>query len=234
MKNEALDWARASTFPKIFKLTGGAGSSNVKLIKNQQQANEIIRKAFGKGHSIFDQRKYILQEGISKYRKNKSVISLFKSFYRSLKPVNKDWVNHIEKDYVYFQEFMPGNDYDSRIIVVNQNKVFGYKRFNREKDFRASGSGNFEHYHPQNVDERVLKIALEIARKLKMNSVAYDFIYDKDDQPIIIEITFAYGTKGANKSPGYWDENLEWHDGILDKFPYWMVEQIIKKVNNRK
>lgn len=232
-KNEALDWASETSFPKVFKLTGGAGSSNVKLIKSQSEANNIIRRSFGKGHSIFDQRKYILEEGFSKYRKNKSVVSLFKSFYRLFKPLNTEWVNHIEKDYVYFQEFMPDNDFDCRIIVVDQNKVFGYKRFNRDNDFRASGSGSFEHLYPQNVDERILRIALETARKLKMNSIAYDFIYDKNNQPIIIEITFAYGTKGANTSPGYWDEHLVWHEGILDKFQYWMVENVINQVKTK-
>ena len=228
-KKEALEWVEKTSWPKVFKLTGGAGSSNVKLIKDKLQAKKIIQKSFGKGHSIFDQRKYFLDEQISKYKKHKSIVSLAKGLLHLRKPLNKEWVNHIEKDYVYFQEFMPSNKYDSRIIVINQNKVFGYKRFNREKDFRASGSGNFEHFHPNNVDERVLKIALEVSRKLKMNSIAYDFIYDENKNPIIIEITYAYGTKGANKSPGYWDENLIWHEGILDKFQYWMVENIIKE-----
>lgn len=230
-ESAALEWVSKTSFPKVFKLTGGAGSSNVKLIKNQHEANKIIRRSFGKGHSIFDQRKYIFEEGFSKYRKNKSLISLFKSFYRLFKPLNKEWVNHIAKDYVYFQEFMSANDFDSRIIVVNQNKVFGYKRFNRKGDFRASGSGNFEHYTPANTDERILKIALDVSQKLNMNSIAFDFVYDKDNQPLIIEITFAYGTKGANKSPGYWDENVNWQEGVLEDFQIWMVDKVIQRVN---
>lgn len=230
-EKQALEWANTTSWPKVFKLTGGAGSSNVKLINSKKEAQKVIRKSFRSGYIIFDQRKYFLEESLSKYRKNKSLLSLFKNFYHLLKPINKELVDHIEKDYVYFQEFMPSNNYDSRIIVINQNKVFGYKRFNREKDFRASGSGSFEQLKPENVDERILKIALEISQKLKMNSIAYDFIYDKNNQPIIIEITFAYGTKGANNSPGYWDENLMWHEGMLDKFQYWMIEKVIEQVN---
>ncbi|MDZ7775701.1 MAG: hypothetical protein U5L09_08955 [Bacteroidales bacterium] len=48
-KKEALDWAHNTTFPKVFKLRGGAGSSNVKLIEKRKQAVKVINKAFGKG-----------------------------------------------------------------------------------------------------------------------------------------------------------------------------------------
>lgn len=234
-EQEALDWASNTTWPKVFKLTGGAGSSNVRLIHSEKEARKIIHRAFNKGFIAFDQRKYFLEESFSKYRKHKSLWKLLKSFRHLLKPLNKEWVNHIEKDYVYFQEFMPQNEYDMRIIVIDQNKIFGYKRFNRKNDFRASGSGAFEFFTPKNIDEKVLKIALETTRKLKMNSIAYDFVYDDQEKPVIIEITYAFGTKGANKAPGYWDENFNWNEEILDNFQYWMVEKIkkeIKKNNN--
>src|SRR5690606_32041438 len=31
-EKEALDWAETTTYPKVFKLTGGEGSSNMKVI----------------------------------------------------------------------------------------------------------------------------------------------------------------------------------------------------------
>ena len=79
----------------------------------------------------------------------------------------------------------------------------------------------------------MLEISLPVSRTLKMNSVAYDFIYAKNNQPTIIEITFAYGFKGASKAPGYWDDNLIWHEGILENFQFWMIEKIIEKVRNK-
>lgn len=63
-----------------------------------------------------------------------------------------------------------------------------------------------------------------------MNSIAYDFVYDDQEKPVIIEITYAFGTKGANKAPGYWDENFNWNEEILDNFQYWMVEKIKKEI----
>jgi len=53
-KQEALDWVSKTTFLKVFKLKGGAGSSNVKLIKTQQEANKLIKQAFGRGFPQFD------------------------------------------------------------------------------------------------------------------------------------------------------------------------------------
>lgn len=232
-QGQALKWAEQTTYPKVFKLTGGAGSSNVKLIKSLKEAEKIIKRSFGRGYSIFNQRKVIYDEAISKYKNHKSPLKLLKHLRFLLKPLNKKWVNHTEKNYVYFQEFLPQNDYDMRILVINQNKIFGYKRFNRKDDFRASGSGQFEFFTPDNIDEKVLKIALKTARKLKMNSVAYDFVYDLNQAPKIIEITYAFGFKGAQKAPGYWDENFKWHEGVLNSFQYWMVENVIEQIRNK-
>lgn len=228
-EQEALDWAANTSWPKVFKLTGGAGSSNVKLIHSEKEAKKIIRRAFGKGFIAFDQRKYFLEETLSKYRKHKSLWRLLKSFRHLLKPLNKDWVNHIEKNYVYFQEFMPNNDYDLRLVVVNQERIFGLKRHNREGDFKASGSGNMD-YLNNNVDKSILKLALEVAKKLKMNSVAYDIVFDKEQNPVIIEITYAYSTSAYEKCPGYWDSNFIWHNGEIGNYSSWMVDEVIKKI----
>ncbi|WP_313504607.1 ATP-grasp domain-containing protein [Kaistella carnis] len=231
-EKEALDWAEETTWPKVFKLTGGAGSSNVNLIKDKSQAKKIIQKSFGKGHSIFDQRKYFLEERISKYKQDKSFVSLVKSFYHLLKPLNKEWVNHIEKDYVYFQDFMPNNSYDLRLVVVNQNRIFGLKRYNRKDDFRASGSGNMDFLN-NDVDKSILQLALDTSVKLKMNSVAYDIVFDPKSNPVIIEITYAYSTSAYEKCPGYWDENLNWHKGEIGNYSGWMVEEVIKQAKNK-
>lgn len=53
-KQKALNWARKTTCPKVFKLKGGTCSSNVKLIKTQKEASKIIHKAFHDGFSQFD------------------------------------------------------------------------------------------------------------------------------------------------------------------------------------
>lgn len=44
---EALDWIEKTSFPKVFKLRGGAGSINVRLIKTKKTARH--KKAFTNG-----------------------------------------------------------------------------------------------------------------------------------------------------------------------------------------
>src|SRR5690606_22052442 len=53
-KKEALAWIQNVSFPKVFKLRGGAGSRNVKLAENKKVAASLINQAFGRGFSASD------------------------------------------------------------------------------------------------------------------------------------------------------------------------------------
>jgi len=230
-KKEALQWAHATTFPKVFKLKGGAGSINVRLVRTKSEAVRLINKAFAKGFDPVS-KKYFLQEAFRKFKNGKiNFIGLLKGFYRYMKPADKNFVNERQVDYVYFQDFIPGNDADYRVVVINQNRAFGLKRYNRENDFRASGSGNAEYLKPTNVSERIIKTALLTAAQLKMSSVAFDIVLDADGNPLIIEITYAYGSK-VNNCPGYWDENLIWNETRF-KHQHWMMDNVINRLNER-
>jgi len=66
-KKEALEWAENTDFPKVFKLTRGAGSDNVQLIKTKKQAVRIINKAFSGGFSQY-KRFASLKERYRKYK----------------------------------------------------------------------------------------------------------------------------------------------------------------------
>src|SRR5690606_32178503 len=59
-KQQALEWAKNTTYPKVFKLRGGAGSSNVKLVKNYFENKKIINKAFKKGFPAIDKKENVL------------------------------------------------------------------------------------------------------------------------------------------------------------------------------
>ena len=56
-----------------------------------------------------------------------------------------------EIGYVYFQDFIPQNNFDIRVCVVG-DKAFAIKRMVRENDFRASGSG-FIYYEKDHFNE---------------------------------------------------------------------------------
>lgn len=230
--DKALKWAEQTTYPKVFKLKGGAGSSNVKLIKSLPQAKKVILKSFRRGYQPVS-KNYFFSEARRKFSlKQISLTSFLKATVKYFLPINKDFLRNREIGYTYFQEFIPNNENDFRIVVIDQNKAFGIKRFNRENDFRASGSGNIVYLDESNCPKNCLKIAFEVAKKLNMDSIAYDFVYDENQNPLIIEITYAYGSKASN-AKGYWDDSLKWHDEKI-KMHQWMVENVVGKIKSKK
>ena len=222
----AIDWIKKTTFPKVFKLRGGAGSQNVQLIKSSSEAVKLVKKAFGKGFPAYDSWGS-LNERIRRLRLGKTnFFDVAKGFVRLLKPPRYAQVMGNEMDYIYFQEFIANNDSDIRIVVID-GKAFGIKRMNRENDFRASGSG-FILYDKASIDERIVSAAFECHKKLQAQCIAYDYVMDENNNPQLIEISFGFANAGYDACTGYWDEQLNWYAGPFN--PYgWMVDLMLKK-----
>ncbi|MEX0996001.1 MAG: hypothetical protein WDZ45_03005 [Flavobacteriaceae bacterium] len=226
-KKEALKWAEQTTYPKVFKLKGGAGSANVKLVRTKAQCLQLIKKAFGKGFKQFDGKAYFI-DTINKYKSStKSFYQVIKAFGRMLISTEYSKKSGREKGYVYFQEFIPNNDSDIRIIVVD-NKAFGLKRMVRKDDFRASGSGTIN-YSVTEIDIRCVEIAYQVNKSIQSQSIAFDFIFDPNDKPLIVEISYAYSTLAYDKCEGYWTEDLKFHKQQFTP-QNWMLEDLIKNV----
>jgi glutathione synthase/RimK-type ligase-like ATP-grasp enzyme len=224
-KQQALEWAEKTSYPKVFKLKGGAGSTNVKLIRSKSQCFKLIHKSFGKGFKQFDSWEN-LKEIYSKYKsKNASFKNLLGSIYRMV--VSTKFANLMprEKGYTYFQEFIPNNDSDIRIIVIG-NKAFALKRMVRKDDFRASGSGRII-YEKNQIDERCVQIAFETNNKINAQSIAYDFVFDKINQPLIIEISYGFSVAAYDQCEGYWDNELNWFEGKFNP-QEWMIEELLR------
>ena len=163
-KEEALQWFEKTTYPKVFKLRGGAGSSNVKLIRNENQAKKIVNKAFGSGFKAFDGIDYF-KDTFKKYRIGKeSKLNLLKAFAHIFISTAYGKMKGNEKGYVYVQDFLPNKDSDIRIVVIAE-KAYGIKRLVRQNDFRASGSGKIL-YEAENIPLPLVKIAFDAAEKL--------------------------------------------------------------------
>lgn len=224
-RHEAKVWIKTATFPKVFKLRGGAGASNVKLVKSRGEAISFVNKAFGRGFPVYD-KMGSLKERLRKYRNGKTDLSdVLRGVARLVHTTPLARMQGKEKGYVYFQEFMEGNTFDLRIIVVG-DKAFAIKRMNRENDFRASGSGSII-YEKSQIDERCVKIAFDVNKKLKNQSIAFDFVFDSANNPFIVEISYGYATLAYDKCPGYWDVDMQWHEGTFNP-QGWMVENLIK------
>lgn len=231
-KEKALQWAESTSYPKVFKLRNGASSSNVKLVKDKDKAVSLIDKAFGTGFSHKGSPWPHLKERIRKYKLDNSKLGGVKAAIKRIFYVPPSERKYgAEKGYAYFQDFIPENGFDIRVIVIDQ-KAFGIKRMVREKDFRASGSGMIK-YGKENFYPETVKLAFDLADKLKGQSVAFDFIYF-NGTPLVVEISYCFTSLGVyEKCEGYWDSELNWHEGPFN--PYgWMVDTLLKEMNQER
>lgn len=221
----ALQWIDSATFPKVFKLRGGAGSQNVELVQSKSKSQKLIRKAFGKGFPAYNAWGSF-KERFRKWRLGQTDFKeVIKGAVRLIKPPRYARIMGNETNYLYFQEFIANNDSDTRIIVID-GKAFGIKRMNRENDFRASGSGLIL-YDKASIDESFVKAAFDIDKKLKAQCIAYDFVYGENKKPLLIEISFGFANAGYDDCVGYWDEDMNWYEGRFN--PYgWMVDYMLK------
>lgn len=226
-KKEVSKWINSTTFPKVFKLRGGAGSANVKLVRNIKDAHRFVNKAFGNGFSQFDRLGY-LKERIRKVRDGQdSFIGVFKGIGRLFIPTEYAEMYHNEKGYVYFQDFIPNNTYDIRVIVIG-DKAFAIKRLVRKNDFRASGSGSII-YEKEEISEECIKIAFSVNKMLKAQCICFDFVFNEKKEPMILEISYGFTVHGYDSCPGYWTSDLIWHQGKFEP-QTWMIEDLISLI----
>lgn len=231
-KQDALDWISKTTFPKVFKLRGGAGSANVMLAHTAAEAKQLVRKAFGKGFPQYSSWSN-LKERIRKYRLGQTDLKdVLKGAARFFVKPEFARMHSNERGYVYFQDFIPNNKFDLRVIVVG-DKAFGIKRMCRNNDFRASGSGSLI-YAKKEIDERCVKIALGISEKSQFQSMSYDFVFDEDNTPLVVEMCYGYAVEAYDLCEGYWDSDMNWHPGQKFDFCGWMVEEVVKEVNMKR
>lgn len=225
-KKDAYEWISKVHFPKVFKLRGGAGSANVRLAHGRSEARRLVNKAFGSGFPQYN-KWGTLKERYKKWRNGKDTFKgVCASIYRFLNPPIFARMHAPEKGYAYFQDFIPNNTFDIRVCVIG-NKAFALKRLTREGDFRASGSGEII-YDKDQIDERCVKVAFEVNRKIKSQSIAYDFVFDKNNIPIIVEISYGYAAPAYDFCTGYWTSDMVWHNGSQFDFCGWMIEDLME------
>ena len=215
-ERDALEWAETASYPVIFKLASGAGSSNVIRVLNKHKAIRLISRMFR--HGVFPMTMNEYQRGgfpktfrqlmlIGK-RALQSVPFVLSRDYPQLDSVF--W--QPERDYIYFQEFLSGNDFDTRVNIIGE-RAFAFRRMNRPDDFRASGSGRID-YDRERVDLRCVELAYKVSKKAQFGSMSYDFLI-KDGFPAICEMSYTFMAEAVYKCPGHWDSNGSWQEGQM-------------------
>lgn len=229
-KREAMDWISKAIFPIVFKLRSGAGSRNVRLVKDPRTAKRLIKYAFGRGIRQYNALGGLL-ESLRKYRKGRaSLKTVFKSVAHFVYPIQLEKSEGRHKGYIYFQEFIPDCKYDIRIQSVG-DKIWAMTRTVRKGDFRASGSGDLN-YDPKVIPVEALQLSKAVSEKLSLQSMAIDLLPYKNGF-LIAEVSYAFGVDPEELEVGYWDKNLEWHAGRINPFA-WMVEDLISRYNAAK
>ena len=228
-KREAVTWTENTVFPKVFKLKGGAGASNVKLARTKNEAIKLINQCFGRGFKQYRWQEQF-HESFNKYKEGKaSLREVLRPIRYALKryPTEFSHYHQNEIGYAYFQDFVPNNMFDIRVCVIG-DKAFALKRMTRKNDFRASGSGSIV-YDKQQIDERCVQIAFEVNSKLCAQSLAFDFVFDEDHNPKIVEISYGFAVKAYDSCEGYWTQDMQWHEGTHFDFCGWMVEELLNE-----
>ena len=222
-KLSALSWIENTVFPKVFKLRGGAGASNVRLVKSKKEAKHLINKSFGNGFSTFNYKSFLKDQFQSFYKGNSSVISFIKSLVRCVvKPSYLKFISK-EKGYVYFQDFIPNNTTDTRIVVVG-DKIIGERRGVRKNDFRASGS-HILLPDASKVDIRCVELAYRISKRAGFQIGVFDFVH-KDNQPLVVEVS--YGTlPDYTECEGYWNSDFQFTPSFIN-LPQMIIESFLK------
>lgn len=138
----------------------------------------IYKSAHGAGSSnvgLFEK-----QSQAEKYVKNvfsKGVKTFFKS--------------EIQRDYVYFQQFIPDVKGDYRLVCFGDGKVTGFYRENEDGEIFASGAGkNIAVELPQDLLEFVCDIHEKLGKEIVMS---YDILKNENEEWLVTEMSVLFG-----------------------------------------
>ena len=224
---EALDFANKAKYPFVFKLKGGASSSNVRLVRNKAMAYYLALRCFSFGFRPFNRLGIFLVSLKSITTGRFNLKKLLVDLIKIIVPSKYERLAGREKGYFYVQEFIANNTSDIRVIVIN-SRAFAIRRYVRPGDFRASGSGLID-YSSESIDLRCVELAFEVSRRAGFTCMGYDFVFGANGEPVIIEMSYGFAPLPYRDCPGFWDESLIWHPGEF--YPEdWMVEGLLDKL----
>ena len=219
-QRDAITMLQNAKFPFVFKLITGSQSANVSLINNHHEAHRIMLRMFNEGIIHIDRDK-----------------SKLKNFLYKLYKFQKNDVQEWQKGYFYSQEFLEGNAFDTRVTMIGQ-RAFAARRFNRENDFRASGSQKID-CDPANIDFKIIEKSFEIHEKIGAQAVAFDFLYKKK-KPVLVELSFRFGPLSVKNCPGHWRREstggpgkIAWVDGTVNP-GFAILQDFIEEVRHKK
>lgn len=229
LEDECIDWLKNQAyFPLVAKLRCGSGSNNVKLLHNTAEAIRYAQRMFSKG---FNPTPSLAYKAYSKVQSSKDLSMMIKRIKKI--PEFLDTRRHgkmmpFEKGYCYFQEFIPNEGYDLKVVVIGEKMTFCARNV-RKNDFRASGGGDC-YYDRTLLTDDVIDSAFEAANKLHMNCVGFDYVVDKASGiGKIIEMCYGFDYEVQRDLNAYIDKEHVWHtESVI--VPDEIIQLVLKEV----
>lgn len=213
---EAMEFLKSTMeYPFVFKLSVGAGAANIFKITTMEEGVAYLDRMFEEGIFPYTDNEYKVKsmEGEPNVYSIEERTIMAKEYIQNSKLPKLPAYYQLQKGYFYLQKFMPDNNYDIRITVIG-NRAFGFMRYNRPLDFRASGSGLID-TDKNKIPLQAVQIAFRLSELARFQSMAYDFLKDENENVVINEISYCYVNKAVHMCPGYWDRDLVWHEGNM-------------------
>jgi glutathione synthase/RimK-type ligase-like ATP-grasp enzyme len=134
-----------------------------------------------------------------------------------------------QKGYVYFQEFVPNDGFDIRVILTG-DRAFGYYRRVPKGDFRASGMDTVER---RGLPEEAIRVALDVQKRVPSPQLVVDMVHGLDGRYVIIEYSIICLMDRADdlKVDGVPGVYIIGEDGAVRFEPgrYWIHEFALRK-----
>ena len=130
----------------------------------------------------------------------------------------------VQKDYVIWQRFIPGNSGDVRVVVAG-SRMYGLFRRNRPDVPFASGSGdtnpitNLHGIHTY----AAFSLAREIAKKMGFPWSCYDIVFD-GDKPLCLEMSFSWTEQSYNHCPTFTTKDFALSKTMACDWPEFAVD----------
>lgn len=168
--------------------------------------------------------------GVLKVKTKKQAKKLINNIF-SKKGLTTQFPYQNQKDYFYIQEFIDDATYDLRVMMVG-DMAFGYYRFPKKGDYRASGAGIIV---KKAIPEEVLRLAVDIKNKLNSRQLGVDLLYSEKRKKYYIIETSLFNQIDTPEQlaidgvAGYYDtsdlNNIKFREG-----KYWIQELAIRNI----
>jgi glutathione synthase/RimK-type ligase-like ATP-grasp enzyme len=193
--HDALQQIRQTSMPIVWKKSYGAGSKNVRLIRDRRLAEQEVKNAFCQ---------QLWTEAKQCYHSRLSLVlhCLLQRWFWA--KVRQKLMGGEQFASVYWQEFVANNPRDLRITVIGDRFAFGFWRNNRPNDFRASGSGRID--YQRSIPESLIRYCIALNRAHDFDSMCYDILFTPESF-VLTEMSYGYLDSAIHNASGYYELN---------------------------